>query len=57
MSSKRTKIAFEELIHILSANKAKIGPIDEWVDNVTKRFYDFLPTAPQVIQVMKSNFL
>ena len=41
----------KETVHILSANKAKIGPIDEWLNDVSKRFYDFLPTAPQVIQV------
>ena len=43
----------KETVHILSANKAKIGPIDEWLNDVSKRFYDFLPTAPQVIQVNK----
>ena len=43
----------KETVHILSANKAKIGPIDEWLNDVSKRFYDFLPTAPQVIQVRK----
>ena len=41
----------KEMLHILSATKAKIGPIDEWVKDVAKRFYEFLPTAPQVIQV------
>ena len=42
-----------ELLHVLSpaASKAKIGPIDEWIAEVSKRFYEFLPTAPQVIQV------
>lgn len=39
-----------ELLHILSASKAKIGPIDEWTKDVTKRFYEFFPTAPQVIE-------
>ena len=47
----------KETVHILSANKAKIGPIDEWLNDVSKRFYDFLPTAPQVIQVKKNMVL
>ena len=42
----------KELLHILSGGtKARIGPIDEWIKDVSKRFYEFLPTAPQVVQV------
>ena len=42
-----------ELIHILTKapSKAKIGPIEEWVKEISKNFYEFLPTAPQVIHV------
>jgi len=46
-----------ELIQILTIKQgqckasAKIGPIEEWVKDVTKTFYEFLPTAPQVIHV------
>ena len=42
-----------EVIHILNQGqcKAKIGPIEEWVKEVNKTFYEFLPTAPQVIHV------
>ena len=41
----------KELLHVLSANKAKIGPIDEWIKDMSNKFYEFLPMAPQVIQV------
>ena len=43
-----------ELIHILRpTSKAKIGPIEEWVKAISKSFYEFLPTAPQVIHVIR----
>ena len=50
-----------ELIQILTIKQgqckasAKIGPIEEWVKDVTKTFYEFLPTAPQVIHVRGNN--
>ena len=43
-----------ETLHVLtpSPSKAKIGPIEEWVKEISKPFYEFLPTAPQVIHVI-----
>ena len=32
----------KELLHVLSANKAKIGPIDEWIKDVSNKFYAVL---------------
>ena len=40
-----------EMVHIFTGTHAKIGPIDEWLKEVSKTFYEFLPTAPQVLQV------
>ena len=40
-----------EMVHIFTGRHAKIGPIDEWLKEVSKTFYEFLPTAPQVLQV------
>ena len=40
-----------EMVHIFTGTHAKIGPIDEWLKEVYKSFYEFLPTAPQVLQV------
>ena len=46
-----------EVVHILYGSKAKIGPIEEWIKDIGKRFYEFLPTAPQVIQVSHSSVI
>ena len=42
-----------ELVHICSGgSSSKIGAIEEWITEISsKRFYEFSPTAPQVIQV------
>lgn len=42
-----------ELVHICSGDSsAKIGAIEEWITEISsKRFYEFSPTAPQVIKV------
>jgi len=41
-----------ELVHICSGDSsAKIGAIEEWITEISsKRFYEFSPTAPQVIK-------
>ena len=44
-----------ELVHVLGGGlEAKMGPILEWIKALPeddKGLYEFLPTAPQVIQV------
>ncbi len=43
-----------ELVHVLGGKAgAKIGTIKEWIKALSddKPFYEFMPTAPQVVQV------
>ena len=46
-----------EMVHICYGQDAKIGPIEEWLKEVSEPFYEFLPTAPQVMQVGGVQFL
>ena len=46
-----------EMVHICYGQDAKIGPIEEWLKEVSQPFYEFLPTAPQVMQVGGVQFL